>query len=271
MRSLDSLDRRRFLFVSLLAFGIFALAASTLCSAQDDPFPNLPELAGIRPGMSAQKAYEIMKAEAGTAQIGIGEYPTVGVSDKPVPETFAVHIINKVPALTIQVWLTTPPSKQTVWAVGELLQYPDSDKLLVSTVFASWRQKFGQPAGSSVTGAYWALDEQGRHHPDLYNCRGGSNSNLTVTEPPGAVYEYTTAFYLANPTNSSCDSVMDVRATIPYMTLDDRYATTIQVIEIDHAALTRTQSLYHAYITQQNARAQQEQLEKAKQQKAPSY
>jgi hypothetical protein len=261
----------KWLFLSLVAAAILAWAAPSPCHAQDDALANLPELAGIRPGMSAQKAYQIMKAEAGTAQIGIGEYPTIGVSDKPVPETFAVHIIDRVPALTIQVWLTTPPSKQTVWAVGELLEYPDSDKLLISTVFASWRQKFGQPNDSAFSVAYWALDEQGQHRADPTNCFGGANSNLSVQAPQGAVYQYTTALYEANPTNSACDSFVDVRATLPYLTSADRYTTRIQLLEIDHAALTRTQNLYHAYIAQQNAIQQKKQLQKAEQQKAPSY
>jgi hypothetical protein len=257
--------------LSLVVVVILALAPSTLCKAEDDALPNLPELAGIRPGMSAQKAYEILKAEAGGAQIGIGEYPTAGVTDKPVPEAFSVHIINKVPALTIRVWLTTPPSKQTVWAVGEVLEYPDTDKLLISTVFASWHQKFGQPIDSAFSAAYWAFDEQGQHRADPTNCFGGANSNITVEAPQGAVYQYTTALYEAMPTKSVCDSFVDLRATLPYLTSADRYTSRIQLLEIDHAALTRTQNLYHAYIAQQNAIEQKKQLEKAEQQKAPSY
>jgi hypothetical protein len=258
-------------FLSIIAVAILALAAPTLCHAQDDAFPNLPEVAGIRPGMSAQKAYDIMKAEAGDAHIGIGEYPTSGVSDKPVPETFAVHIISKVPALTIQVWLTTPPSKQTVWAVGELLEYPESGQLLIGTVFDSLQKKFGKPNQVTLSANDWALDEQGRHQTGNNQCFGGGNSNIAVQAPSGAVYQYTTALYEANPTNTVCDSLVEVRATLPYLSATDRYTSRIQLIEIDNAAMTRTEIAYHAYIAQQNAIQQQKQLQKAEQQKAPSY
>ncbi len=269
MRSLVSLGKCR--SFSTVAVALLVLAAPVLCHAQDDPFPNLPAIAGIRPGMPAQKAYEIMKAQAGGAQIGVGEYPTNGVSDKAVPEVISVHIINKVPALTIEVWLTTPPSKQVVWAVGELLQYPDSDQLLTSTVFASLRQKFGQPndfVSSAV--AYWAFDEQGRHLPDPHNCFEGANTNIQVAPPQGPVYQFTTALYEAMPSHSVCDSFVDVRAVFTQIA-NARFTTRIQLIEIDHAELTRNQNLYHAYIAQQNAIQQQKQLQKAQQQKAPVY
>jgi hypothetical protein len=232
MRSFSSLRRSQ--LQCLMAIAVFALALPSLCTAQDDALPNLPELAGIRPGMSAQKAYEIMKAEAGGAQIGIGEWPTSGVSVKPVPEVFSVHIINKVPALTLEVWLTTPPSKQTVWAVGEILQYPDSNHLLISTAFASWRQKFGQPSRTTLSSAYWALDEQGRHQADPRNCF--ANTNISVIAPPGPVYQFTTALYEALPTHSVCDSFVDVSATLPYLTSADRYTSRIELLEVDRAA-----------------------------------
>lgn len=270
MRSLVSLSQRRSL--SVVAIALLVLTAPALCHAQDDPFPNLPTIAGIRPGMSAQKAYDIMKAEAGGAQIGLGEYPTAGVSAKPVPETFSVSIINQVPALTIQVWLTTPPSKQTVWAVGELLQYPDSDHLLTSTVLTSWRQKFGKPNDLvNSASAYWALDEQGQHLPDPHNCFEGANTSIQVEAPQGAVYPYTTALYEGVVYNTPCNSFVDVRATLRYLAPNSRYTSRIQLIEIDHAALTRTQKLYHAYIAQQNAIQQKKQLKKAEQQQAPTY
>ncbi len=267
MWSLVSPGKWQFLLVALAILG---LAAPILCHAQDDAFPNLPTIAGIRPGMSAQKAYEILKAEANGAQIGVGEYPTAGVSDKPVPEAISVDIINKVPALTIQVWLTTPPSKQVVWAVGEILQYPDSNHLLISTAFASWRQKFGQPTQTTFSAAYWTFDEQGRHQSDTRHCSGGADS-LSVAPPQGPVYQYTTSLYEGLPTHSVCDSFVDVHATLPYLVATDRYTSRIQLLEVDHAALTRTQNLYHAYIAQQNAIAQKKQLEKAEQQKAPTY
>ena len=259
-------------FLSLVALAILALMAPNLCRAQDDPFPNLPSIAGIRPGMPAQKAYEILKAQAGGAQFGIGEYPVAGVSAKPVAQAFSVRIINKVPAVTVRVWLTTPPSKQTVWAVGEILEYPDSDRLLTSTVFDSLQKKFGKPLDSvSSVVAYWALDEQGRHLSDPSNCFGRGNLNITVKAPQGAVYQYASPIVGATPYNTPCNSFVDVRATLPHVPANARYTNTIQVLEIDHAAMFRAENTYNAYIAQQNAIAQKKQLEKAKQQKAPTY
>lgn len=257
--------------LSIIVFASLAITLPSLCHAQDDPLPNLPAIAGIRPGMSAQKAYEILKAQAGGAQIGIGEYPVLGVSDKPVPEAMSVRIINKVPAVTIQLWLTKPPSKQTVWAVGEILEYPDGQQMLTSTIVASLRQKFGQPNDAPVTGiAYWALDEQGQHLQDPHNCFQGANTNIQIEAPQGPVYQYTTALNEATPYPPPCDSYVDVRANFT-QNGNNRYTTRIQLLEIDHAALTRNQNLYHAYIAQQNAIEQKKELEKAKQQSAPTY
>jgi hypothetical protein len=259
-------------FLSLVAVVILAMAAPILCHAQDDEFPNLPEVAGIRAGMSAQKAYEVLKAQAGGAQISIGEYPIAGISDKPVAGMMSVAIINKVPSVTIEVWLTTPPSKQTVWAVGEVLQYPDSNQLLTSTIFGSLEKRFGKPLDFvSNASAYWAFDEQGRRLADPHNCFQGGNTSLSVDAPAGAVYQYPSPLLGAMPFNTPCNSFVDVRATLPYLAPNSRYASRIELFEIDHAAMARSEIAYHDYIAQENAREQKKELEKAKQQKGPTF
>lgn len=76
----------------------FAMAVTVGGSAQSRsqaPSPSavtaLPDVVGIRPGISAQKGYDLLKKLAPQAQIGIGQYPVAGGTDKPVGETLALR------------------------------------------------------------------------------------------------------------------------------------------------------------------------------------
>ena len=82
MRNFDSSDPLRIPIVDCIRH--FRSAGPTLCHGQDDALPqSCRNPRGHPPRHVRQKAYEILKAEAGAAQIGIGEYPTAGVSTKP--------------------------------------------------------------------------------------------------------------------------------------------------------------------------------------------
>ena len=52
----------------------------------------LPDVVGIRPGISAQEGYDLLKKLAPQAQIGTGQYPVAGVTDKPVGEKWTLAL-----------------------------------------------------------------------------------------------------------------------------------------------------------------------------------
>lgn len=260
---------RNSLLVSL-AIGAVCTALAPLVADADGA--GLPEIAGIRPGMTEQQAYDILKARAGTAQIGIGEYPIDGVTQKPVPQAMSIGIANKVSAVTIKVWLTTPPSKPVVWAVGETIKYPDSQKLLTSAVFSSLRKKYGKETDSQPLFLHWVLDEQGRHATGrLHTCFfSGGDVSLQIDHHPGN-YQYVSPVVGSVNQVYPCDSVVDFRAELHYANSDAHFTDAIKLLEIDRAAMTRTMLAYKAYVAQQNAREEKKELKKAGQQKAPQF
>jgi hypothetical protein len=232
------------------------------------------DLAGIRPGMTAQQAFDALKARAHGAQIGVGENSVTGVSEKPVPNSMAVFIPDTMPAQTITVWLTLPPSKQVVWAVGLEQKYPESGKMLPGTIVDALRKKYGPEVPPTVPAMalepYWAFDEQGQPAKNAESCRYNQFSSLTVQPPVGATYSFASPLiYSPNP-KSACDSLVNVRTQIATQ-YPGGYFSTITVIEIDYALVQSFREAYNAYIANASARQQQQELQKAKEQKAPVF
>src|SRR5438105_3965619 len=160
--------RNRLVLRSRVPGAVFAAIAAALLSSQlrgqavaaPAAQAGVLELGGIRPGMTAQQAYEALKARAHGAKIGIGEYSVAGLSEKPVPNSMAVFIPDTMPAQTITVWLTLPPSKQVVWAVGLEQRYSESGKMLPGTIVDALRKKYGPEVPPTVAAMalepYWA-------------------------------------------------------------------------------------------------------------------
>ena len=64
----------RKLLAGAFLFATAALNAVAQSKSQGAPPPAvLPDVVGIRPGMSAQEAYDLLKKRAAGAQIGVGE------------------------------------------------------------------------------------------------------------------------------------------------------------------------------------------------------
>lgn len=78
---------RKAAFVQIIGLAMIARAQTTAPQATSA----LPDVVGIRPGISAQEAYNLLKARAPRAQIGVGQIPVAGVTEKPVPVSLAIY------------------------------------------------------------------------------------------------------------------------------------------------------------------------------------
>jgi len=231
----------------------------------------LPDVVGIRPGISAQQAYDLLKARAPRAQISVGQFPVAGVTDKPVPVSLAVNNLEADPPEIINIWLTMPPSKQVVWAIGRQIQYDQKKQLLKSTVINGLRQKYGPETDEQSQ--YWAFDQQGRRTenagPTGAICRVRAKWSLQVVPPEGATYaSFTPLLYNPGPP-TPCESVIEVRTQLSG--LSPEYVFHVTVIVSDLALARRSQDTYQSFLANADAAKKKEDLEKAKQQKGPTF
>jgi hypothetical protein len=88
---LEQIIMRKAAFVQIIGLAMIARAQTTAPQATSA----LPDVVGIRPGISAQEAYNLLKARAPRARIGVGQFPVAGVTDKPVPVSLAINICDQ--------------------------------------------------------------------------------------------------------------------------------------------------------------------------------
>jgi len=264
---------------ALLVIGIAMVAAAADVAAQTPTAlaagaARLPDVVGIRPGISAQEAYDLLKARSPGAKIGVGQFPVAGVTDKPVPVSMAVKIIDTDPPEILTVWLTTPPSKQVVWAVGRQIEFEQNKQLLRSTVIGGLRQKYGPVVDSNQRQQFWAFDEQGNRieSADLKtaNCMNRANWSLFVTPPSDTTYDFVTPLLYAPGPRNPCDSLVEVKATLDSLANPD-FVLRVTVIVSDLGLARRSQEAYQAFLTKAATAKDKEELEKARERKGPAF
>ena len=236
----------------------------------------LPDVAGIRPGMSAEEAYKLLKARNSSVQIGIGQMALQGFGEKPVVTEMRAVVVDPSAPETITVWLTTPPGKQVVFAVGRLLEYDPSQPLLRNKVAESLHEKYGLETDTNPILIYWAFDQQGRR-PDpgplkQFNCAAVAPASLNVGPPQGATYPAVSSLIYPLPPASPCDAFVKVTAQLDAAApRDQTYVRRITVLAWDLPLYRRAKESYQAYLASgANAQSRAE-LEKAKQRPAPKF
>jgi len=236
----------------------------------------LPDVAGIRPGMAAQEAYSVLKSRHPSIKIGVGQLQLQGLGDKPIVVQIAAQVVDASAPETITVWLTTPPGDQVVFAVGRLLEYDPNQPLLRSEVLQNLRQKFGAETASSPGQAYWAFDELGKR-PDAarmrqLNCMSRAHGSVPVVAPSGSTFPGGTPVMFGLEAATPCDAFIKVNAQLDGPNgQDETYVHRITVTVRDLALERRSQEAYQAYLANADARKGKEELEKAKQRKAPKF
>lgn len=236
----------------------------------------IPDVAGIRPGMPAEEAYKLLKARNPNIKIGLGQMPIPGFGEKPIVTEMRALVEDRSAPETLTVWLTIPPGKQVVLAVGRVLEYDPSQPLLRSKVLDGLREKYGPETENSFAQVYWAFDEQGRR-PEAAplrqaNCGAVAPASLNVGAPQGAAFPAPSSLIYPVQQDSACNAYIRVTAEIVGAGGQDQtYARRITVLVWDLQLHRRTQEAYRAYLAN-GANAQSEaELEKAKQRTVPKF
>ncbi len=229
-----------------------------------------PDVVGIKPGMSAQEAYNALKARANGAKVGVGQMMIPAITDKPVAVVMSVRPLDTSPAETIAVWLTLPPTKQQVWAIGRTVQLDQNKGILKSVAQDGLRQKYGTETDRD----FWAFDEQGGRPPAsamrTNSCGAVGLLNLAPPDPVN-LQPITPMIYAPEPENA-CSNVIAVRAQFGGVSSGSSdMVGSITVIVQDTPLARRSQQAYQAALANVDAAKRKEELEKAKQQKAPTF
>ncbi len=246
--------------------------SSASSSSTPAPPPNyaaLPDILGIKPGMPAQQAYELLKAHSPKSKIVIGQYPMPGVSEKPVPTAMAVSVLDADPAEYVVLLLTPPPAKQVVWSVSRTFEMDRNKPLLTSKVLAGLRQKYGPEVGER----FWAFDEQGQRNesvgPKGLNCPGRV-IGLNVAGPNSMVTEVVSSL-LSVPLASTNPCYSFVAVSAVFNGPNPEYVFHVDVELTDWALGQRAQQAYQAFVANANAAKQKNELEKAKKRDGPVF
>src|SRR5215470_10551103 len=75
----------------ILAFSLSAWSLHSQSKPEAAISPAVPDVIGIRPGMSAQEAYTLLKARHPGIKIGVGQSQIAGLGDKPIPTEIAAQ------------------------------------------------------------------------------------------------------------------------------------------------------------------------------------
>ena len=232
-----------------------------------------PDVIGIRLGMAPQDAYNILKARANGAKVGVGQTMLQGVSDKPVAVIMSVKPIGVSPAETVTVWLTFPPNRQQVFAVRRTLMFEQGKEMLKTTVVDSLRQKYGPETDPQFH--MWNFDEQGGRiaASEEYRRSGCVHADLLGFSDPvdASAPQPLTPLPNISPKIGQCADVTSVRTEILNASKGNEFVSGVTVTLEDTSLARRTQEAFKTYLANADATKHQEDVDKAKQQKKLSF
>jgi hypothetical protein len=254
---------------SLLTAGV-TLAFAVPALAQQPS--SLPDVIGIRPGMPAGDAYNILKAKANGAKIGISQQMLQGIQ-QPVPVLMSLRVMGSSPAETIVVFLTFPPQKQVVWAVRRTLTYEPGKELTKAAIMEGLRQKYGTPIIANGA-TFWDFDEQGGNTKTndmiFNNCVG--RANLSEPQDFEAPQPITPLPYL-QPPSPACGAYVSVRAELnnAATTATGTLAGAVTVYLEDDAMAIRSRQGWQAVVNGDDDARRKQELDKANHQQRPTF
>jgi hypothetical protein len=125
-----------------------------------------PEVAGIRAGMTLQRARNLLRTynAKGSIQIGRTQIPELGSESYPAAVLYKIAARQGGdPTELIQLEITLPPEKPLVWAMVHRRLFPHGEQR--TSLLARLRQQFGREnygLTMPIVNLYWAFDERGR-------------------------------------------------------------------------------------------------------------
>lgn len=246
----------------------FALASASALAQQSAA---LPDVIGIRPGMSAQEAYNALKAHSNGAKVGVAQTMLAGIS-QPVVVLMSEQVLAASPAEVITVWLTFPPEKQVVWGIRRTLTFEKGKEPTRAAIMDGLRQKYGPEVHAGID--YWDFDEQGGHsnlkEMMFNNCAG----QMGLSEPqdpanPQPITPLLTAYL--GPQNA-CSNVISVRTEWQEASNgSNELAGGITVMLEDTPIARRSRDAYQSLLDKAADAAHKQQIDNANQQKKPVF
>ena len=234
------------------------------------------DLVGIRPGMQAQDAYNLLKARS-TNGVAVGEAPLDGFGQKPVPTSMTGTVLSSGANDVLIAWLTIPPGKQVVYAVGRSITQPNNQPLLKSAVLDSLRRKYGpETSTDSNIYYYWAFDENGKpmdkNVVKQHGC-GVGRPNMPIQAPQGTTYSSATELISAPPAVATpCDASIGVYVNFTNDNVrGSDYVGFLEVRLIDFGLERRSQASYQTFLKHGAVARDNAERDKAKQRKVPTF
>ena len=256
----------------------------------------LPDILGIRTGMTAQQAYDLLK--------GIDPGHTVVVEQWTIPQLYADKpiIFSMNPATTgpdnqIMVSITLPPNPQVVWRVHRSIgRFTSTKPNVLKTLFdkygTPWNPNPSQPVNSDVGDLVWFFDEQGKpvnrtspadvlalkncmnsvmspwNMPFLPTAQGGTSNTLAQGQPRITVEPMSPPFDPSK--NPQCNNLIFVRAEVNNgVVRDSDLAFYLDISITDFTAQHRTNMALNDKLNAIVEQAAQQQRNNASQQAAP--
>lgn len=138
--------------------------------------PNgMPDVVGLYPGMPVSDAYNLLKAyypnRGGRVDVLQEQWPGVN-GGRPLPTVLHIPPTDQQGRYddVIDVAITLPPTKQTVWALKRYIQFDPDKAPSTNALIASLRQKYGPempgPSVAVVRMMRWYFDANGKRVPD---------------------------------------------------------------------------------------------------------
>lgn len=154
----------------LLLAGVSLVAAAPGMTWAQAPTPAqsasnnlLPDIVGFRPGMTAQEAYDKLKAYDTRARVKAGQTRIAQFGDKPLTYTLQMSENGETSAEVIETDLTLPPTKQIVWRIIRRFAFDTGKEMLPENLLASLREKYGHESlAANPSEAIWFFDAQGQ-------------------------------------------------------------------------------------------------------------
>jgi len=250
--------------------GLLSLALVVAAPALAQPPSGVPDVAGIRPGMSAQEAYDALKARSNGANVGIAQTQLPGVS-QPVVVLMSLAVLDSSPAETITVMLTYPPGKQVVWGIRRRLEFERGKEPTKVAIMKNIREKYGPEIHAGGID-FWNFDEQGGRPNEkdmIFNHCAGQFSINEPDDPANPAPRSALGGAFVGPPNV-CSNIISLRAEVDSRT-DNELAAVVTLTLEDTPVARRSRQAYDNLVANEGDAAHRQVIDNANQQKAPKF
>jgi hypothetical protein len=228
----------------------------------------LPDILGLHTGMTAQQAYDLLKAIDPGHTVTLEQWTIPQLyADKPI--IFSMNPATTGPDNQIVVSITLPPNPQVAWQIRRSIgRFTSTKPNVLNSLFQKygtpWNPNPGQPVNSDLGELYWFFNEQGKpvppptapadvlafkncmnsvmspwNMPFLPTAQGGTNNSLTQGQPRTTVEPMSPLYDPSK--NPQCNNLIRVHAEVNNgIVRDNDLAFYIEIDIVDFTAQHRT-------------------------------